>query len=241
MSSRIAPQTVEVLLERLYLGGGAPRDEERKKAREVAGLLELLAGCVAQPAPRGKARVLVDAAAGHGYVGLCAAALLGWRRVVAIERDADRVGRVRAAAAKLEVSFELDARVAELGPGAIPSSADLVIGLHACGAATDALLDAAITSSARWILCAPCCYGEAVAGWSKAQEEAARLGLPKDAAVRSRFAASVIDGTRLLRIRAAGYEATLVPFTTPTVTPHHLAFRARRGGAQRRQDSKTSA
>lgn len=226
------PSVVERLLERLYLGGGAPRDEERKKAREVAGLLALVAGAVPQPAPRGKARTLVDAAAGHGYVGLCAAALLGWRRVVAIERDPDRAARVRAAAAKLERPIELEVRVAALDadvPAAMPDGVDLVVALHACGPATDGVIAAATAARARWLLCAPCCYGGGVAGWPEAMREADARGL-RDAHVRARLAAALIDGARLERLAAAGYEAALASFAAPTVTPHHLAIRARRGG-----------
>jgi hypothetical protein len=228
---------VEALLERLYLGGGAPRKEERKKAREVAGLLALVARTISQPAPRGHARTLVDAAAGHGYVGLCAAVLLGWRRVVAIERDADRIDRVRAAAAKLDVPLDLELRTAVLGEGAAaacPEGADLVVALHACGAATDAVLAEASRARARWILCAPCCYGGAVSGWRDAEVEAEARGLHRDAEVRAHYARACIDSARLRSLESAGYEAKLVAFTAPTVTPHHLAIYARRGGYAKR-------
>lgn len=227
---RIAPAAVERLLERLYLAGGGPRDEERKKAREVSGLLGLLARAQPQPAPRGKPRLLVDAAAGHGYVGLCAAALLGWRRVVAIERDAARAARVRAAARKLDVAIELHVEVGDVR--AFPERPDVVIALHACGPATDAVIDAAIAAQARWILSAPCCYGAAIPGWAAAMAEAAALGLPDDAVTRARFAALRIDAQRLNLLRAAGYEASLRAFAPPTVTPHHLVVYARRGGAR---------
>lgn len=227
----MTPEVVEALLERLYLGGGTPRDEERKKSREVVGILALVARAVKQPAPRGHARVLVDAAAGHGYVGLCAAALLGWRRVVAVERDPDRAARVRAAAAKLDVPLELDVRVATLGAGeAMPDSADIVVALHACGPATDAVIEEATRRRARHIVCAPCCYGGAVAGWDEARREAEVLGLHADAEVRGRYARARIDSARLLGLERAGYEAALVSFTAPTVSPHHLALVARRGG-----------
>ena len=215
---------VEALLQRLYLGDGAPRNEERKKAREVADLLTLVARLQPQPAPRGKARLLVDCAAGHGYVGLCAARLLGWRRVVAIERDPRRAARVRSAAAGLDVQLEV--RDADLAEG-VPPEADVVVALHACGAATDAVLDGATRARARWIVCAPCCYGEAIPGYAEALAEGARYG---DAMLAARHAALCVDAQRLARLRAAGYEASLRAFTAPTVTPHHVAFVARRGG-----------
>ena len=216
--------TVEALLARLYLGDGAPRNEERKKAREVADLLGLIAQLQPQPAPRGKPRLLVDGAAGHGYVGLCAAVLLGWRRVVAIERDPRRAARVRGAAAGLDVALEV--RDADLTDG-IPAEADVVVALHACGAATDALLDGAVSARARWIVCAPCCYGAAIPGYATALAEGARYG---DAMLAGRHAALEVDASRLDRLRSAGYEANLRAFTAPTVTPHHMAFVARRGG-----------
>jgi hypothetical protein len=163
-------------------------------------------------------------------VGLCAAALLGWRKIVAVERDADRIDRVRAAAAKLDVAIELETHVASLGDGALPRGADLVVALHACGPATDGVIADAIDADARWLLCAPCCYGAAIDGWQAAVAKADELRVPDDAGVRGRFVSSLVDAARLRRLAAAGYEAQLVSFTAPTVTPHHLAFRARRGG-----------
>ena len=230
MSDRVEPAQVEDLLRRLYLAGGSPRDEERKKAREVSDLLAMLAAVQPQPAPRGKPRLLVDAAAGHGYVGLCAAALLGWRRVVAIERDPERAARVTAAAARLDLPLSLEVRVRSADLAAMPDQADVVLALHACGPATDLILDGAVRARARWILCAPCCYGEQIPGYPEALREAERLGLGADATLRGRFASVRVDGARLDRLRAAGYDAGLRAFTAPTTTPHHVVFRARRGG-----------
>ena len=39
---------------------------------------------------------------------------------------------------------------------------------------------------------------------------------------------SLIDAERTLRLEAAGWETTIVPFVAETVTPHNLLFRARR-------------
>jgi len=217
-------EAVEALLARLYLGDGAPRNEERKKAREVADLLDLLAKLQPQPAPRGKGRTLVDGAAGHGYVGLCAAVLLGWRRVIAIERDERRASRVREAARIADLAIDVVAAPLEHG---VPAATDVVIALHACGAATDALLEGAARAKARWIVCAPCCYGVAIPGFDDALREADALGLED---CHGHSLGRVAHVARLERLRASGYEASLRAFTAPTVTPHHLAFVARRGG-----------
>jgi hypothetical protein len=74
----------------------------------------------------------------------------------------------------------------------------------------------------------PCCYSAQIGTWSLAEAQAERLGLPKHAEVHKRFVQSVIDGERTLRLEAAGWETTVVPFVAPTVTPHNLLFRARR-------------
>ena len=158
--------------------------------------------------------------------------MLGWKKIVAVERDADRIERVRAAAAKLDVAVELETRVASLGEGAFPEGADLVVALHACGPATDGVISDAIASDARWILCAPCCYGAAIDGWSEAIAKADELHLPDDTGVRSRFLSSLVDAKRLERLQRSGYEANLIAFTAPTVTPHNLAFRARKRGGR---------
>ena len=120
----------------------------------------------------------------------------------------------------------LEVRDADLTDG-IPEGADIVVALHACGSATDALLDGATKAGARWIVCAPCCYGVQIPGYAAALDEAARYG---DAVLAARHAALAVDAARLGRLRAAGYEAGLRAFTAPTVSPHNVAFVARRGG-----------
>lgn len=134
---------VERWLDRLWIAaeGAGLRAEERKKARELAGLLDEVAravdGCSATRPLR-----LVDAAAGKAYVGILAARLLfapsgRAAQVVVIERDPARVAASRAAAAAAEVEFEaVCADVAD--PAAWPDEPDVVVALHACGPAADA-------------------------------------------------------------------------------------------------------
>jgi hypothetical protein len=104
----------------------------------------------------------------------------------------------------------------------------VVTALHACGEASDAGIDAAVANGAKWVLLVPCCYSAKVPAWGRAEQQADALGLPPHAEVRRRFVQSFIDGVRVTRLEAAGYEVTVVPFVPPTVTPHNLLFRARR-------------
>lgn len=220
---------VEDALRELYVTreGSRLRPEEVKKVPEVAALLSQLAAVKKDPA-------LVDAAAGRGYVGLLAARLLGVRRVTTLERDPARAVLVRALAGRVPgVDFEVRQGGVE-DPDIWPADPDVVVALHACGPASDAVLDMAARRRARWLLLVPCCYADAVPFAARARALADELGLPRQAGVRRRFVESVIDAERTLRLEAAGYEVSVAPFVSPSVTPHNLLWKARRVGPGRR-------
>jgi hypothetical protein len=216
---------VEGTLRRLYLDGHGLRKEDLKKAREMAALLPE----IQRIGVKGR---LVDAAAGHAYVGLLAAELLGAEDVVLIERDAARVARSEKAAARLSRPARIDVRQAEVHERSCYSvEPHLVVALHACGRASDEVIGAAVDVKARWILVVPCCYVQATPEIEAAAE---RLGIVRQAEVRTRFAQSWVDSRRTLQLEAAGYEVQVVAFVAPTVTPHNLLWRARRVGEPRR-------
>ncbi|MFO0595553.1 MAG: methyltransferase [Myxococcaceae bacterium] len=220
---------VEALLHRVYVGveGTSLRDEDRKKALEVRGFLEELKR-VSPSQP------LLDAAAGKAYVGLFAASLLGFQRVTALERDERRVADAKRAAEVLGVT--LDARVGEVGDAsAWPAECGVVVALHACGPASDDVIDAVVARQAPWLFLVPCCYSKTLRTWAAAQAKADALGVPSDAPLRAKFVQSMVDTERVLRLEAGGYETEVVSFVAPTVTPHHLLFRARRTANPQRQ------
>jgi NAD(P)-dependent dehydrogenase (short-subunit alcohol dehydrogenase family) len=213
---------LDAALHRLWIGvpGTRLRDEDRKKSRELAAFVEELRKPVGK-----KPRVLVDAAAGKGYVGLLAAELLlaPGSRVVLIERAPDRVARTREAVARLtsrDVEVELvEKDVAD--PSAWPARPDLVVALHACGAATDAVIERAVACAAQLLYVVPCCT-------AKASFPMGALGIPAHASVRRAFTEAVVASFRTQRLEAAGYETTVAPLVPPTVTPYNMVWRARR-------------
>ena len=216
---------VEEALHRLFIGvdGTSLRKEDLKKARETAALLAELARIVRPD------RLLVDAAAGKAYVGLLAVELLGVTRVHVIERDPRRAELCRRAAARLTHAAEVQVVEGDVADArAWPAGPDVVVGLHACGAASDAILDAAVAVEARYLLVVPCCYAAAVAFSPTAEARADALGIPEHAEVRRRVVMSLIDAERTLRLEAAGWETTVAALVPPTVTPHNLVWRARR-------------
>jgi len=221
------------------------RREDRKKARELAALLPSLARLLGPPASAAR-RLLVDAAAGHGYVAGAAAALLGARRLVLLERDAARVSRAEEALARIaaELGAPLDVRAVAASTSdaaAWPAAPDVVVALHACGRAADEILDAAAAARARHLLVVPCCYARAVAFSPRAEELAAALEAGRHAEPRRRIVEGLVDTERALRLEAAGYEVVIEPFAPPTVTGHNLALRARRVGEPRRAEAARAA
>lgn len=227
----LSPEAVEAAIRALYVTNASSRlrPEERKKVQEMTAILEALARIKKDP-------LLVDAAAGRGYVGLLAARLLGVRRVVTLERDPKRAALVEELASAMpHASFTV--RQGEVDdPSLWPMKPDIVVGLHACGPASDAVVDRAIAVRAEWLLLVPCCYADAVPMSARARAMAEQLGIPPQSGVRRRFVESIIDSERTLRLEAAGYVVKVSQFVSPTVTPHNLMWRARRIGPTRRAD-----
>jgi len=239
--ARIPTATIESLLARLFIAPDAEgpppglRAEDRKKAREVAGLLEELARI-------GRRELVVEAAAGHGYVGLLGAELLGIARLVVIEREPARAERCLAVARRMARAPALDVRLGDVADPALwPARPDVVLALHACGPAADAILDRAIAAEARWLLLAPCCYAARVPFAARAEEHAAALSASRHAAVRRRIVEALVDAERALRLEAAGYEVVIAPFAPASASPHNLLLRARRVGEPRRAAEAAAA
>jgi hypothetical protein len=215
---------VERALHGLYIAaeGTSLRREDHKKALEIAALLSEIARV-----PR--TSLLVDAAAGKAYVGLLAAEILGFSRIHVIERDAARRAACEAARARLAAPIDLHVAAGDVAdPSLWPEAPGIVVALHACGAASDLVIDAAIRAAARWLYLVPCCYAASVPFAAQAVAKADALGIPRQAEVRRRFVMSLVDAERTLRLEASGYEVTATSFVPPTVTPHNLLFRARR-------------
>ena len=257
-----AEGVVREALARLFLATGdeapgALRDEDRKKVVEVTALLAELAPLVGSRR-RGETGVLVDAAAGKSALGLLAAELLlagaprPWR-LLAMERDEARAAAFVEAASRRTISqeaVEVALVRSDLRDAEWPEKPDVVVALHACGVASDAVLEGAVAAEARWLLLVPCCYGAAPGGRRAARGHEAQppaqklaapwaetLGIPPRGEVGRRFAQSLIDAERTLRLEAAGYEVEVVPFVAPTVTPHNLLWRARRIGPSGRAEA----
>lgn len=257
----IPKEAVEDALARAFLGGGALRKEDRQKALELAPLLDEMARALPRsgagatgPGVGTSARrrrtprapfLVVDACAGKAAAGLLFLALAARERdvrVVALESDAARLAHARDGALALGVGARVELRLGDVGDAALwPEAPDLVVALHACGEASDLIIERALAARAKRLLLVPCCYGAAstrthdgratrVPAQALADRWAAALGIPRHALVQRRFAQALIDAERTARLEAAGYETEVVEWVAPTVSPHSLLWRARRVG-----------
>lgn len=222
---------VEAALHRIWIGESEARlrKEDAKKARELVGLLDEVRRRL--PSNSKRPVTLIDAAAGKSYVGLLAAEFLLADRanatVVTLERDSRRVELSQAARQFVRTSASMECLAAEVGDlAAWPREATLAVSLHACGSASDDVIESAIETGARALLLVPCCTSREARALSRAVSLAERLGVPRAAPVRRRFVQSIVDAERTLRLEIAGYRVEVVEFVPPTVTPHNLLFRA---------------
>ena len=228
---------VERLLHALYIAtpGTTLRLEDLKKAREIAALLDEVARAV-RGSSRARTLTLVDAAAGKAYVGLLAAHLVLARagqpaRVVVIERDRAHLAASEVAAIRMGGDIPIEHRLGDVGDRMLwPEAPDLVVALHACGPASDAIIDQAIAVGSRRIFLVPCCTSAAVPADALAEAMAESLRIPRHGLVRRRFHEAIVAAERTLRLEAAGYQTEVMAFVPPTVTPHNLMWRARRVG-----------
>ena len=238
--SHVDTEAVRDAFRRGWLGGADLRKEDEQKVKELVPLL----GEVARMASKLSAETFwaVDLCAGKGALGVLSSLLVLRERkhvVQIIERDNKYAKRCLDAAHILGVNHEVSFHTAEVTVRAAWPSArtDLVLALHACGGASDDVIDTAIAVDARAILLVPCCYGagprhEGAGLDVKAQQLAdawvAQLPLPTHAIVSKRMAQSFIDAERTLRLEAAGYETEVVEAFAATLSPHNLLWRARR-------------
>jgi hypothetical protein len=238
--SHVDTEAVRDAFRRGWLGGAELRKEDEQKVKELVPLL----GEVARMASRISAEPLtvVDLCAGKGALSVLSSLLVLRARkhaVHVIERDGKYAQRCLDAARTLGVQNEISFHTSDVTKReAWPSErTDLVLALHACGGASDDVIDTAIAADARAILLVPCCYGAGprhegagleVHAQSLADAWVARLPLPAHALVSKRMAQSFIDAERTLRLEAAGYETEVVEAFAATLSPHNLLWRARR-------------
>ena len=222
---------VEALLGRLHLDDPSRiGHREGRKATQVHALLGHLEPLLRNVSHRRELLVL-DAAAGRGHLAAALAALLLpaldlRARVLACERDVERVGRAVARMAECDIPGveAVGTPVADL---ALDDPPDLIVALHACGTASDDVVDLTIRAGAARLALVPCCH-------PRRPDLLAHLDLPAAGAAGDRLTAATLDGLRVLRLEAARYRVDTVVLGPAPQTGRAQHVVARTGGGEER-------
>ena len=109
---------------------------------------------------------------------------------------------------------------------------DLVISLHACDTATDAVLSFAIDSDAKVILATPCCQHE-LSGIMDCPE---LEFISKYSILKQKIASAATDALRLARLEEHGYKTDAIELIDPDETPKNVLLRGILTGKRKTDD-----
>nr|CAH7735483.1 unnamed protein product [Callosobruchus chinensis] len=131
-------------------GGSLPEKRANRKCEQ----LENLAKAVMKLAGD-KQYTIVDFCSGSGHVGILVAVLLPQCQVVLVENKEQSLSRARERIIKLGLH---NVTIVQSNLDYFTGSFDIGIALHACGVATDLVIDKCLLTNAHFVVC-PCCYG----------------------------------------------------------------------------------
>ncbi|MBQ7669531.1 MAG: SAM-dependent methyltransferase [Clostridia bacterium] len=104
----------------------------------------------------------------------------------------------------------------------IPESPpDLVLSLHACDTATDAVLSFAVNSRAKIVLSTPCCQREMF----NIMDCPELSFISKYSILKQKIASAATDALRLARLEAHGYKTDAIELIDPDDTPKNVLLR----------------
>lgn len=204
---------------------GAIKPDKQAKFRQVNRYIELLDD-VLSSFPKDKPLKIIDFGCGKAYLTF---ALYHYLENVVkrpftmtgIDLKKDVVEKLESLRGSLGYNH-LSFHVGDIRTYPIPSNLDLVISLHACNTATDAILERAIAANASAIVAVPCCQH---AFYSIIDHPDLRP-LLKHGILKERFAALATDAARASLLEASGYTTQVLEFIDMEHTPKNLMIRA---------------
>jgi hypothetical protein len=215
-------------------GQGRLRNDKIRKYNQIDRFVELAEPVLRDLANGRESLTVCDLACGKSYLSFVLNYYIREKmqipcQIIGIDRAPGVIESSRQLAARLayrNMSFEQgDLRTFKpAGP------IDLCISLHACDTATDYALAAAVAAHSRSIIVVPCCQRELLAADYQVPESWA--GLLRHGVLKARLADLLTDNLRLLLLKAAGYETSLIEYVSPLDTPKNLMIRARRTGSR---------
>jgi SAM-dependent methyltransferase len=154
-------------------------------------------------------------------------------RVLGIDRNAELIEKCRGLRDSLGwPEADLDFQVADIGEFTPEEPPEMVLSLHACDTATDAVIAKGILWRSRVILAVPCCQHEL---HHQLQSPIFRPIL-RHGILKERLADILTDTFRALLLRIMGYQTKVIEFITPDATAKNLLIKAEKTGKPGDQD-----
>lgn len=176
--------------------------------------------------------VIVDFCSGGGHLGILLAYLLPRCHVIMVDNKEESVRNARKRVAQLKL---INATLIQSNLDYFRGSFDLGVALHACGVATDLVLQTCLQERAAFVLC-PCCYGNLAHPDLPVQYPQSHLYLnrgvsPTDLSALARMAdhltdagrlsMAAVDLDRIARAAQDGYRVTLKKLKPDLCSPKH--------------------
>ncbi|HEX3045997.1 MAG TPA: SAM-dependent methyltransferase [Bacillota bacterium] len=181
---------------------------------------------------------IIDCGCGSAYLTFAAYHYLthGCRRpvrVFGVDRNAELIEKCRGLRDSLGwPEADLDFQVADIGEFTPPEPPEMVLSLHACDTATDAVIAKGILWRSRVILAVPCCQHEL---HNQLQAPLFRPAL-RHGILKERLADILTDTFRALLLRIMGYQTKVIEFITPDATAKNLLIKAEKTGKPGEQE-----
>ncbi len=211
----LLPGTSPELLKALHLltRDGDLNADSLRKLKQVNHLVRLLEPAIDDVLSRFGDPVLVDCAAGKGYLGFVLHELFlgpaGKGTLVAIESREDLARSAEDLARRLGLR-RMRFQRAEVGEADLPPRVHLVTALHACDTATDDALLLAIRHNADHVAAVPCCQAEVARLLERVEAPSPALAtLFEHPWHRREFGSHLTNVIRALALEAHGYRVTV--------------------------------
>lgn len=131
-------------------GGALPAKRASRKCEQLQNIVKAVMKLAI-----GKLYNIVDFCSGSGHVGILLAVLLPNSKIFLVENKEKSLSRARERIIKLNLN---NVNIIQSNLDYFVGHFDIGVALHACGLATDLVMETCIRNNAHFILC-PCCYG----------------------------------------------------------------------------------
>ena len=215
-------------------GSGRVHDKKQGKFRQINKFLEYIEEIYSRLPAEGEL-CIYDLCCGKSYLSFAVYYYLTVKRgrsvyMLGIDLKRDVISFCADMAEKMGFSG-MHFRADDINNTPEGVSPHMVISLHACDTATDAVLDTAARLGAKVILSTPCCHRN-LASKINCRELDFVTGYAK---LKGKLCEALTDALRLARLRAFGYEVSATELVDPEDTPKNTLLRAIRTGEYSRE------